>query len=281
YTFFKPEADSKGIKLKSSCYLPEDKAFLRTDREKLLSILTNLVKNAIKYTESGVIEIGYSNKTNSFEFYVKDTGIGIKEERQQAVFERFVQAEIDDKMAKQGAGLGLTISKAYVEKLGGKIWLESTIGVGSIFYFSIPDSSSKRILDSKLIVDTNHADYKFENLTVMIADDDNFSERHLTLVLKSWNCDVIIAKNGIEAINLYKSHPEIKIIMMDIKMPVMDGLTATREIRKIDNGIVIIAVTAYAMSSDVENAINAGCNEHVAKPIVRKDLLAKLIKYSR
>jgi signal transduction histidine kinase len=138
YTFFKPEVEGK--KMVFSCHkgLPSNEALIKTDREKLYAILTNLVKNGIKYSEKGSIELGYTKEENHLEFYVKDTGIGIPEYRQDAIFERFIQADIADKMAQQGAGLGLSISKAYVEMMGGKIWVDSEIGKGSTFYFTLP-----------------------------------------------------------------------------------------------------------------------------------------------
>jgi len=138
HTFFKPEMEIKGIKFSLNLPLSAREVHLRTDREKVYAILTNLVGNAIKYTKKGAIEIGYVKGTESLEFYVKDTGIGIPKDRQEAIFERFVQADISDKMARQGAGLGLSITKAYVEMLGGRIWVESGEGVGSTFYFTLP-----------------------------------------------------------------------------------------------------------------------------------------------
>jgi signal transduction histidine kinase len=147
HSFFMPEVEQKGMKLFCKTSLEEKEAVIQTDREKVYAILTNLVKNAIKYSESGYIEIGCSLKSEStesvrarleLEFYVKDTGIGIAINRQTAVFERFIQADIGDKRAYQGAGLGLSISKGYAELLGGKMWMESEAGKGSVFYFTIP-----------------------------------------------------------------------------------------------------------------------------------------------
>ncbi|MCF8227033.1 MAG: PAS domain S-box protein [Bacteroidales bacterium] len=142
YTFFKPEAEKRGISLSFKNTLAEDLTIIKTDREKVYAILTNLVNNAIKYTEKGSIELGCHLNTDSkadrLELYVKDTGIGIPEERQKAIFERFIQADIADEKAQQGAGLGLAITKAYVEMLGGKIWVESEEGKGSEFYFTLP-----------------------------------------------------------------------------------------------------------------------------------------------
>lgn len=138
YNFFKPEVEGKKILFSCHKGLPSNEALIKTDREKLYAILTNLVKNAIKYSEKGSIELGYTKKEKHLEFYVKDTGIGIPDYRQDAIFERFIQADITDKMAQQGAGLGLSISKAYVEMMGGKIWVDSEFGKGSTFYFSLP-----------------------------------------------------------------------------------------------------------------------------------------------
>jgi len=138
YDSLRLDADIKKIKLSYKCTLPEKEAIIKTDSEKFYGILSNLVKNAIKYTDTGTVEFGYSNRGEEFEFYVKDTGIGIPKERQEAIFERFIQADIADKMAKQGAGLGLAISKAYVEMLGGRIWLVSEEAKGSTFYFTLP-----------------------------------------------------------------------------------------------------------------------------------------------
>jgi signal transduction histidine kinase len=137
-TFFRPEVEKKGIQFSFKTGLPEKDAIIKTDREKVFAILTNLVKNAIKYSREGSIEFGYLKKGETLEFYLKDTGIGIPKDRQNAIFERFIQADITDKMARQGAGLGLSISKAYVEMLGGKIWVESKVGIGSTFYFTLP-----------------------------------------------------------------------------------------------------------------------------------------------
>jgi len=138
YTFFKPEVEGNGMRIFESKGLPASEALIKTDREKVYAILTNLVKNAIKYTEMGTIDFGYQLKNNFIEYYVKDTGIGIPQEKLKAVFDRFVQTGISEKREVQGAGLGLSISKGYVDMLGGKIWVESEVGKGSTFYFTIP-----------------------------------------------------------------------------------------------------------------------------------------------
>ncbi|MPQ45920.1 PAS domain-containing protein [Marinifilum sp. N1E240] len=150
HTFFKPEVEEKGIKLNYKNELLDNESIITTDREKLFAILTNLVKNAIKYTTKGTIEFGYNKKGDELEFYVRDTGYGIASDRIDAIFERFIQADIKDVMARQGVGLGLSITKSYIEMLGGKIWVKSEEGVGSIFYFTLPyqsHSNSKAIVN--------------------------------------------------------------------------------------------------------------------------------------
>lgn len=139
--FFRSEAEKKGMNLFIHHSLSSTEAVIETDREKLYAILTNLIKNALKYSEGGFIEMGCHKKNDQLEFYVKDTGIGVPKDSHQAIFERFIQADVTNKMAQQGAGLGLSISKAYVEMLGGKIWVESEWGVGSTFYFTLPCSA--------------------------------------------------------------------------------------------------------------------------------------------
>ncbi len=138
YTFFKPEVEGKGIQFLLSVSPPLSKSIIKTDREKIFAILSNLVKNAIKYTKSGSIKIGYKRKGKNLEFFVMDTGIGIPTNKLESIFERFIQVDIENRMAYQGNGLGLSISKAYVELMDGKIWIESEIGKGSTVYFTIP-----------------------------------------------------------------------------------------------------------------------------------------------
>ncbi len=138
YTFFKNEVEAKGLNLFFHAPLPSSEAVMETDAEKLYAVLTNLVKNAIKFTSNGAIEFGYTFHKEYLRFFVKDTGIGIQKERLAAIFDRFVQADIFDKQAHQGAGLGLSISKAYVKMMGGRLWVDSKPGEGSVFYFTLP-----------------------------------------------------------------------------------------------------------------------------------------------
>jgi signal transduction histidine kinase len=280
YTFFKPEAEAKGIALSFKNTLPEKEAVVTTDREKLYAILTNLVKNAIKFSEEGSIELGYIKKEKELEFYVKDTGIGIDQDRQTAIFERFIQADISDEKAFQGAGLGLAISKAYVEMLGGKIWMKSKKGIGSSFYFTIPyNAETKAAKESKIDIKAKKAEPRLKKLKILIVDDDKFSRMLLSTMVEQQSEQVLYAKNGLEAVDIFRNSPDIDLILMDMKMPIMDGYEATKLIRQINNKTLIIAQTAFALEGDKEKAINVGCNHYITKPINQEELLALIQEY--
>ncbi|SNR39442.1 ATP-binding protein [Lutibacter flavus] len=277
YTFFKPEVEAKGIKFSFKNGLPADESIIKVDREKFISILTNLIKNAIKYSEKGSIEFGYVKKKEFLEFYVKDTGIGIPEERQKAIFERFIQADIEDKMARQGAGLGLAISKAYIELLGGKLWVESKKNQGSNFYFTIPYSNN--INEITLTVSAEKEENKFKNLKILIVEDDEISKFLIDTILEEIDCIILHATNGIEAVEMCRNNPDINLILMDIKMPIMDGYEATRQIRKFNKDVIIVAQTAFALTGDDEKSVEAGCNEHLSKPISKQELFSIIQRY--
>jgi len=284
-TFFKPEVASRGINLFFKKPQPLSEIFVKTDREKLYAILTNLIKNAIKFIENGTIEIGYnivealqaSSKqvsAHNLQFYVKDTGIGIPKNRQKAIFERFIQADISDKMARQGAGLGLSISKAYVEMLGGKIWVESEEGIGSTFYFTIPynaETKENYILNNDLLPDGTGP--QVAGLKILIAEDDETSEMLLSILIGRYSREILKACTAPEAIGFCRLNPDIDLVLMDIQMPGMNGYEATRQIREFNKDVVIIAQTAYGLSGDREKAIESGCNDYLSKPINREEFL--------
>jgi PAS domain S-box-containing protein len=284
FIFFKPQVEEKGMHLLCKNTLPTKEATIKTDNEKVYSILTNLVKNAIKYSKEGAIEFGYILKTASdpveLEFYVKDTGIGIPKDRQSAIFERFIQADITDKMARQGAGLGLSISKAYVEMLGGKIWVESEEGIGSTFYFTLPynaEPEEKKVVEKFILAQEEKNNIK--KLKILIAEDDEISGMLITIDVEKFSKEILKAENGFEAIEVCRNNPDIDLILMDIQLPVMNGHEATRQIRQFNKDVVIIAQTAFGLFGDREKAIEAGCNDYIAKPINKDKLIALIQKY--
>jgi len=279
YTFFKPEVEAQGMTISFSTPLPAKEAILKTDREKVYAILTNLVKNAIKYSNTGTIEIGYNKGDCDLEFYVKDTGIGIPNDRHGAIFKRFIQADIPGEWAQQGAGLGLSITKAYVEMLGGKIRVESQLGVGSTFYFTLQYNI---VLTKETEVNQLAPSENTElvgKLKILIAEDDEVSEMLIGNTLKTIGKEILKARTGVEAIEVCKKNPDLDLVMMDIRMPDMGGYEATRQIRKINKEVVIIAQTAHGLYGDREKAIEAGCNDYIAKPINKTELLILIHKY--
>lgn len=280
YTFFKPEVENKGMKLSHIKSLTSIDSIIRTDREKVFAILINLVKNAIKYSHQGLIEFGYIKKGKFLEFFVSDTGIGIPKNRQKAVFERFIQADIDDKMAIQGAGLGLSISKAFIEMLGGNIWLNSELGKGSTFYFTIPyiNRVDENTGNKNIVIDNEIVSH-LKKIKILIAEDDQISKLFINKVVQPFSKEILNVSNGAEVIAACSNNPDIDLILMDIKMPKMDGYEATQEIRKFNNDVIIIAQSAYGLSSDIQKAIDIGCNDHISKPIDKHKFLTLLQKY--
>jgi len=279
YTFFKTEVEKKGLKLIRRNSLPDGEVLIITDRENLFAILTNLVKNAIKYSETGTIEFGYEKKDEYLEFYVKDKGIGIKKERQTAIFERFVQVDFSDLKVRQGAGLGLAITKSYVEMLGGKIWVESEIGVGSTFYFTIPfdKAEDNQLIHWKRSI-KNHIGH-VANLKILIVEDDEISEHLVTEGVKIFGKEILKATTGDQAIETCRNNSDIDLVLMDIQLPILGGYEAVQKIRQFNTGVIIIAQTAYGLVGDREKAINAGCNDYLSKPIDRVELHSMIKKH--
>ena len=274
----------KKLKLSFTCAFPDKEAVIKTDSEKFFGILSNLVKNAIKYTDTGSIEFGYVNKGKEVEFYVKDTGIGILKEKIKLIFERFIQADITNKMARQGAGLGLAISKAYVEILGGKIWAKSEESIGSTFYFTLPHNNSAKGTNTIPNINVSENIEKKTslinaNLKVLIAEDDEPSEMLISMELEKFSKEILKVTTGTDAVETCRNNPDIDLILMDIQMPEMNGYQATREIRQFNKDVIIIAQTAFALKGDMEKAIEAGCNNYISKPIRHKELLDLLNLY--
>ena len=285
FRFFQPEAERKGIKLHLEMLLPPTDKDIKTDQSKLDSILTNLIKNAIKFTKEGEIKVGCQAKANQLEFYVKDTGIGIPKERQQAVFERFIQADIFDKEARQGSGLGLAISKAYVEMLGGEIRVESNPDAisgrqGSTFFFTLPTNGQVQEISGEIKIEKGDESISpIKGLNIVIAEDDENSAIYLQTILQSEAGKIILTQKGHETVEACRNNPDIDLVLMDIQMPGMNGYEATLEIRKFNKNVVIIAQTAFALSGDMEKAIVAGCNDYLPKPVNKNELLALIHKY--
>lgn len=280
YTFFKPEVEQKGLQFILKNGLPYKSSIIHTDREKIYAILTNLVKNAIKFTNHGSIEFGYYVKSDKLEFYIRDTGAGIPKEQLSLIFERFRQGNESLSKEYEGSGLGLSISKAYIELLGGKIRVESKVGYGSTFYFTLPFNGEQEnnILENDGMVKDVISQMK--NLKILVVEDDELSILLLTKVVNLVAKEIVFAVNGVEAVEKCRTNPDIDLVLMDMKMHEMDGFEATRQIRHFNKKVVIIAQTAFTLTGDRERAIEAGCNEYISKPIHKEQLLGLIKKFS-
>lgn len=251
-------------------------AVILTDQAKLKQILINLIGNAFKYTEKGFILVGCKLETNhTVLFYVSDTGIGIPSDKHDFIFERFGRIEQTPDHFYGGTGLGLSIVKGLIDLLDGKIWLESELGKGTTFYFSLPTTKISNIPIEHFLIDEKPEIYDFSNKTILIVEDDVHSTDYLKEILSGLGINILQTFYGYESIQISKSQ-KLDLILMDIRLPDMDGYTATKMIRKFQPDLKIIAQTAYAAQIDKEMAIRSGCNDFISKPINREVLLTMI-----
>lgn len=257
----------------------DEDAFILSDRKILSKILSNLIENAIKYTEKGFIEVGYYLKGDEIVIYIKDTGIGIHEENHELIFQRFTQEDKEVSLLRGGLGLGLAICRENANLLGGQIRLQSKKEVGSTFYLSLPFKNRARTNgfgDNIFITDIE------KSHKILIAEDEEINFMYLEVLFEKKfekKCTVIHAKNGKEAVDILKSDDEIELVLMDLQMPIMDGYEATQSIRSISPNLPIIAQTAFSTEHDKNKALNCGCNDFLSKPIQKDDLFNLLDKY--
>ena len=278
YNFFIPEASSKGLKLSLNQNKTVSPQKFYTDEYKINSILTNLIKNALKFTKEGSIEIKFSVTDSFTEFWVCDTGIGIAADKQSAVFDQFVQADVSHSSGFEGSGLGLSISKGYVKLLNGEINLDSELNKGTTFYVRIPNSLSVKLDEVKIPTQTIPEIQISKKYKIIIAEDDETSYYFLELALSDVTESVKHAKDGLQAVEMAKKYTDTDIILMDIKMPKLNGFEATKEIRDFNKDVYIIAQTAYAQNG-YSNIVNeAGCNAYISKPIDKQKLLDIIYK---
>jgi CheY-like chemotaxis protein/two-component sensor histidine kinase len=275
------KADEKGIKLELDFKLKKEEHFIRTDGPKLKQILNNLISNALKFTAEGSITVScYSNREFIF-FDIRDTGIGVPKEFQDEIFDRFRQVESTSVKQYGGTGLGLAICKSLVELLGGKLWLESELNKGSTFHFTI-----NKIVESVVIIESDNFDknifqqYANNKATILVAEDEENNYFFLYEILSNMGLVVMRAKNGIEAVNLVKQNPDIKLVLMDIKMPELNGYMANSMIKKLNPKLPVIAQTAYALANEKQKILNEGFDDYLSKPIRINDLIIILKEYA-
>ncbi len=272
-----PNKSIEFILIKSS--LPAEFNII-TDDIKLKQVILNLLTNAIKFTDTGMVTFGYEidEKNELIHFTVRDTGLGIDEQEHQNIFDRFKRVDSDVSIKVGGLGLGLAISKAYVELLGGTITLDSKVGEGSTFYFTIPLKYAK--IDNIMVRPiNNHEITKSENKLILIAEDDNINYLLFQKMMQNKNYEIIRAINGQEAVEICLGNPNIDLVLMDIKMPIMTGFEAIEQIQPMRPNLPIIAQTAYSSSEDRVKIEEAGFTDYITKPLDRERLFELLTKY--
>ncbi|MEI7492026.1 MAG: ATP-binding protein [Bacteroidota bacterium] len=281
-SFFLPQAETLGLKLVLHKAMTDRESLICSDPVKLRQILVNLLGNAFKFTSEGSITLSYRVDGPKLVFTVEDTGIGIAPELFQVIFDRFRQAEIKPSGKFGGTGLGLSISKSYAEMLGGSAWVESEPGKGSRFFVSVPyvpgfaarEEGSDQKDDGRI-----EAVQSFHGKTILLVDDLDDNALFINHILRNTRVMVMRAKNGKESIEFIAQHPGISLVLMDIKMPDMDGYEATRKIKSIRPLLPVIATTAYALAGDREKCLAAGCDDYLCKPISKEKLLVIIEKF--
>ena len=253
--------------------------WLTSDEKRIEQVLSNLLDNALKFTETGSIELGLVTAENQVEVYVRDTGIGLSAKQLTEIFNRFDQGGIST-IKYGGSGLGLSICKGIAELLQGTIRVESKPGKGSTFSLSIPikisTSKANHPVAGKTTPKTNH----WPGKTLLIAEDEDINYTLICEMLKETRVNLIHARNGVEALNIVRdNHDNIDLVLMDIKMPEMNGYETIRSIREIDQNLPIIAQSAYAMQEEIEKCYTVGCNDYITKPIDGANLITRLGRY--
>ncbi len=277
FSIFELDAKDRNIPLYFQTMYSDEETRIFTDKARLLKILSNLIENAIKFTTKGFIEIGLKIEVDNMIISIKDTGIGIHKDKQDSIFDRFSQEDKEISKNVGGLGLGLSIAKENAEILGGTLTLQSTKNKGSVFFLSIPYN----LVNEVKIREEVRGESVPSGFEIILAEDENVNFLFFNIIVNKMKEDIKLlhAKNGEQAIQLAKDHPDAKIILMDIKMPIKDGYEATEEIRMFNKTVPIVALTAFSTPDEKERAMAVGCTDFQSKPITAKILTDIIYKY--
>jgi signal transduction histidine kinase/CheY-like chemotaxis protein len=279
YSAYSMLNSNEKVKLCLNNELNDKKLRIQADKAKTKQILSNLLGNALKFTNKGIVELGLKKINNNLAFYVKDTGIGIQQKDIETIFERFRKSEDDKKVLYRGAGLGLAISKALARLMGGNLTVESEFGKGSVFTFLLPDTS---IVDEEPVVSEISILSENEFMAdknILVVEDENANFMYMKIVLAKTKINIYRAENGLEALEMLESAIHFHLILMDIKMPLMDGFEATQIIKSKNPSQFIIAVTAFARPEEKQRFMEAGFDDYMEKPVKPDELRSIIKKY--
>ncbi len=254
---------------------------VNTDGVRLRQIISNLLWNALKFTNEGEISVGYRfSGSEELIFFVKDTGVGIELDKHEVIFDRFSKFTAgSESSVYSGTGLGLAICRELVGVLGGKIWLDSIPGKGTTFYFTIPYKSTGEGEVELLASDSTYDLKLLEGKTILIAEDVTSNYKLMEAFLAKAKVNILWAKDGVQAINIFRDNPSIDLILMDIQMPILDGINALKNIRNLSSTVPVIINTAFYHNDEMDKSFAAGCTDYISKPIRKEDLISKLIQY--
>jgi signal transduction histidine kinase/CheY-like chemotaxis protein len=283
----KLKADAKNIAIK---YSSAEEIEITADVNMIKTILRNLVSNAIKFTHrGGSIDIYAEKSKSNVTISVSDNGVGITQNSLGKLFDKSLIYTTNGTADEKGSGLGLLLCREFVEKHGGKIWVESEKGKGSVFYFTIPckipctAETEEQIVIKDVVPEEGKEDeeVQIKKLKILIVEDDVPSEKLLTKAVDMFDKEVSVVRTGLEAVEACRNNPDIDLVLMDIKIPEINGYEAARQIRQFNKDVIIIVQTAEALTSGREEAIEAGCNDYISKPIIKDELLAMIIKHQK
>lgn len=276
YSLFATAAKINNIALNYHLDAEYSNTLIISDEMKLSQILSNLINNALKFTKSGSIDFGCSVKGDEIEFYVQDTGIGIAEKFHHRIFSRFAQVDLSITRGYEGAGLGLAICRGLVELLGGRIWFESELGVGTTFYFTIPHVAAKQAIDDDILFEELMP--KPSRVRILVAEDDLITTKYIMRMMEKENYNATYATNGKEAVELCRSE-NFDLVLMDIKMPILDGLTAAKAIKQFKPNLAIVAQSAFSTKYEIERYLEV-FDDYITKPFLAKDIMRMIDKYA-
>jgi signal transduction histidine kinase/CheY-like chemotaxis protein len=278
--FYLSQAKGRSLSIEFIDNSEDSKLYTEVDVKKLRQILDNLLGNALKFTNEGFVRFGFERKDNILQFFVQDSGIGIPPEMQKVIFERFRQGEIKMDTKYGGNGLGLAISEKLVMLMGGRIWVESEEGKGSVFYFTIPfrPVSEKPKVSADHKASQLHEGFPSDGI-ILVVEDDDLSYSYLEVLIKRMGIKILRASSGEDAIEACRQNRHIELVLMDVKLPVLNGWAATRAIKEFRPELPVIMQTAFAMHADMVKSFEAGCDDYISKPVDKLTLNAIISKY--